>query len=144
MIENAQPTCVLFFCFVFRCFCPSCSMHLGCWRAYVVPVVSSAMAWHCIASSINSPFTLLCTRYQVVSLSYDSVVTTEVVSLLLRGSRVSGCVLTSFGRVGTVGMERGYSWSLVPFQPVFRCLCPFQLQKEKAGIAANSVRSVTF
>ena len=41
-------------------------------------------------------------------------------------------------------MERGYSWSFVPFQPVFRCLCPFQLQKEKAGIAANSVRSVTF
>ena len=33
-----------------------------------------------------------------------------------------GCVLTSFGRVGTVGMERGYSWSFVPFQPVFRCL----------------------
>ena len=32
----------------------------------------------------------------------------------------------------------------VPFQPVFRCLCPFQLHKEKAGIAANSVRSVTF
>ena len=53
-------------------------------------------------------------------------------------------VLTSFGRVGTVGVERGYSWSFVPFQPVFRCLCPFQLQKEKAGIAANSVRSVTF
>ena len=58
--------------------------------------------------------------------------------------RDSWCVLTSFGRVGTVGMERGYSWSFVPFQPVFRCLCPFQLQKEKAGIAANSVRSVTF
>ena len=57
---------------------------------------------------------------------------------------VLGCVLTSFGRVGTVGMERGYSWPFVPFQPVFRCLCPFQLQKEKAGIAANSVRSVTF
>ena len=56
----------------------------------------------------------------------------------------SGCVLTSFGRVGTVGMERGYSWSFVPFQPVFRCLYQFQLQKEKAGIAANSVRSVTF
>ena len=33
-----------------------------------------------------------------------------------------GCVLTSFGRVGTVGMERGYSWSFVPFQPVFRCV----------------------
>ena len=31
---------------------------------------------------------------------------------------LSGCVLTSFGRVGTVGMERGYSWSLVPFQAV--------------------------
>ena len=29
-----------------------------------------------------------------------------------------GCVLTSFGRVGTVGMERGYSWSFVPFQAV--------------------------
>ena len=56
----------------------------------------------------------------------------------------SGCVLTSFGRVGTVGMERGYSWSFVPFQSVFRCLCPFQLQKEKAGIAANSTRQVTF
>ena len=56
----------------------------------------------------------------------------------------AGRVLTSFGRVGTVGMERGYSWSFVPFQPVFRCLCPFPLQKEKAGIAANSVRSVTF
>ena len=27
-------------------------------------------------------------------------------------------VLTSFGRVGTVGMERGYSWSFVPFQAV--------------------------
>ena len=29
-------------------------------------------------------------------------------------------VLTSFGRVGTVEMERGYSWSFVPFQPVFK------------------------
>ena len=30
----------------------------------------------------------------------------------------SGRVLTYFGRVGTVGMERGYSWSFVPFQAV--------------------------
>ena len=30
----------------------------------------------------------------------------------------SGCVRTSFGRVGTVGMERGYSWYFVPFKAV--------------------------
>ena len=30
----------------------------------------------------------------------------------------SGCVFTSFDRVGTVGMERGFSWSCVPFQTV--------------------------
>ena len=33
-------------------------------------------------------------------------------------STVSGRVLTYFGRVGTVGMERGYSWSFIPFQAV--------------------------
>ena len=68
----------------------------------------------------------------------------ECVRVVVCPCAPSGCVLTPFGRVGTVGMERGYSWSFVPFQPVFRCLSPFQLQKEKAGIAANSVRSVTF
>ena len=30
----------------------------------------------------------------------------------------SGRVLTYFDRVGTVGMERDYSWSFVPFQAV--------------------------
>ena len=29
-------------------------MYLGCWRAYVVPVVSSTMVWHCIVYSLYS------------------------------------------------------------------------------------------
>ena len=38
----------------------------------------------------------------------------------------SGRVLTSFGRVGTVGMERSYSWSFVPFQGVIVSILNFQ------------------
>ena len=30
------------------------SMYPGCWRAYVVPVVSSTVAWHCIVYSLDS------------------------------------------------------------------------------------------
>ena len=40
----------------------------------------------------------------------------------LRAERGWGRVLTYFDRVGTVGMERDYSWSFVPFQVV--CVHP--------------------
>ena len=43
----------------------------------------------------------------------------------------SGCVLTPCEHIGTIGTERGYSWSFVWFHLVFGCLCPFQLQKKK-------------
>ena len=55
------------------------SMYLGCWRPYVVPVVSSTMAWHCIIYSLYSKY------YDVVSLC-RIFVTTELVSLRYEGS----------------------------------------------------------
>ena len=48
--------CFLSLSFVFF----SLSMYLGCWRAHVVPVVSSTMAWHCI---VYSPVTALIAMY---------------------------------------------------------------------------------
>ena len=39
-------------------------------------------------------------------------------SLVDYESRQSGLVLTYFDRVGTVGMERDYSWSFIPSQAV--------------------------
>ena len=38
--------------FFFRFF--SLPMYLGCWRAYVVPVVSNTLAWHCVVYFLYS------------------------------------------------------------------------------------------
>ena len=49
----------------------------------------------------------------------------------------SGRVLTYFGRVGTVGIERDHSWSFVPFQAV--CVAFEFLATEQPTPAENTV-----
>ena len=49
----------------------------------------------------------------------------------------SGRVLTYFGRVGTVGMERGYSWSFVPFQAVRVHTVNFQATEQPTRTGIN-------
>ena len=49
---------------------------------------------------------------------------------------MSGRVLTYFDRVGTVGMERDYSWSFVPFQ-VFVSILNFQATEQPTRTENN-------
>ena len=51
-----------FSCASIRRFFFSFNVPVGCWRAYVLPVVSSTMAWHCLAYSLHRITMYCCTR----------------------------------------------------------------------------------